>query len=151
MPDPRRADRAAATPATLASAAPAPPAAGGPEAQYRAFLRAGRFMVQRSRSTGRHVFYPRLAAPGTGETDLEWVEASGLGTVHATTVNRTREGAYNICLVELDEGPRLMSRVEGIAPEAVRIGMRVRARIAQGGGGGSAGAAEPILLFDPVA
>jgi uncharacterized OB-fold protein len=149
MPDPRRADRAAAPTAT----APAPPAAGGPEAQYRAFLRAGRFMIQRSRSTGRHVFYPRLAAPGTGETDLEWVEASGLGTVHATTVNRTREGAYNICLVELDEGPRLMSRVEGIAPEAVRIGMRVRARIAQGGGGsgGSAGAAEPILLFDPVA
>ena len=117
--------------------------AGGPEAQWRAFLSAGRFMIQRSRSTGRHVFFPRIAAPGTGETDLEWVEASGLGTVHATTVNRAREGAYNICLVELAEGPRLMSRVEGIAPEEVRIGMRVRARIGEEEGA-------PILLFDPL-
>lgn len=123
------------------SAPPLP--GGGPEAQYRAFLHQGRFMIQRSRSTGRHVFYPRVAAPGTGEADLEWIAAKGTGTVHATTVNRSKEGALNICIVELDEGPRLMSRVEGIAPEAVRIGLRVRARI-----GEEAGA--PILLFDPA-
>ena len=48
----------------------------GPEADYLAHLRAGRFMIQRSRSTGGRVFYPRVAAPGTGERDLEWVEAS---------------------------------------------------------------------------
>jgi len=119
------------------------PAGGGPEAQFRAFLRQGRFMIQRSRSTGRHVFYPRVAAPGTGETDLEWVQAKGTGTVHATTVNRSRDGALHVCLVELDEGPRLMSRVEGVPPESVRIGMRVRARIIE-----EAGA--PLLVFDPL-
>lgn len=64
----------------------APPGAG-PEAEFRTFLQAGRFMIQRSRSTGEHVFYPRVAAPG-GEQYLEWVEASGRGTVHAITVNR---------------------------------------------------------------
>ncbi|MDW8445181.1 MAG: zinc ribbon domain-containing protein [Acetobacteraceae bacterium] len=62
----------------------------GPEAQFRAFLAEGRLMLQRSRSTGRYVFFPRVAAPGTGERDLEWVEASGLGTVYATTVTRQR-------------------------------------------------------------
>ncbi len=138
--------------AARASATAAPSAgAAGPEAGFRAFLRAGRFMIQRSRSTGRHVFPPCLAAPGTGETDLEWVEASGLGTVYASTVDRRDPAGTagagpprNICLVALDEGPRLMGRVEGIAPAMVAIGMRVRARIAAQEG-------EPILLFDPAA
>jgi hypothetical protein len=105
-----------------------PPA--GPESQWRAFLAQGRFMLQRSRSTGRHLFYPRVMAPGTGETDLEWVAASGDGVVYATTANRSREGAANIAIVELAEGPRMMSRVEGKPAEQVRVGDRVKARIA---------------------
>jgi uncharacterized OB-fold protein len=111
----------------------------GPQAQYLTHLQAGRFMIQRSRSTGRYTFYPRIAIPGTGETDLEWVEASGAGTVYAITVNRSRDGAYNIALIDLDEGPRMMSRVEGI--ETVPIGTRVRARVAQSGD-------EPAIVFD---
>lgn len=104
--------------------------AGGPEAQWRAFLAQGRFMIQRSRSSGRFVFYPRVMAPGTGETDLEWVPASGEGVVYATTANRSKEGAANIAIIELAEGPRMMSRVEGVPADAVRVGDRVRARIA---------------------
>ena len=111
----------------------------GPEAQFRAYLAEGRFMIQRSRSTGRHVFYPRVAVPGSGETDLEWVPASGEGTVYSITVNRTREGSYNIALVDLAEGPRLMSRIEGA--ETAPIGTRVKARIASIEG-------EPALVFD---
>ncbi len=100
----------------------------GPEAQYRGFLAHGRFMIQRSRSTGAYVFYPRVALPGTGERDLEWVEASGDGVVHAITVNRAREGAYNVALVDLAEGPRMMTRI--IGAETLPIGARVRASIA---------------------
>jgi hypothetical protein len=114
----------------------------GPEAEYRAHLQSGRFMLQRSRSTGRHVFYPRLLIPGTGERDLEWVPASGRGTVYAITVNRTREGAYNLALIDLDEGPRMMSRVEGV--ETVPIGTRVRARIIEEDGA-------PLVVFAPEA
>jgi uncharacterized OB-fold protein len=113
----------------------------GPEAQFKAYLGEGRFMIQRSRSTGRHVFYPRIAVPGSGETDLEWVAASGEATVYAITLNRTREGAYNIALIDLAEGPRLMSRVEGV--ETAPIGARVKARIATIAG-------EPALVFDLV-
>ena len=107
----------------------APP---GPDAAYAAFLAQGRFMLQRSHTTGRYVFYPRVMEPRTGQTDLEWVEASGLGTVYATTVVRRHPdegGPYNIVLVDLDEGVRLMSRVEALAPDQVVIGMRVRARV----------------------
>jgi uncharacterized OB-fold protein len=119
-----------------------PLAAEGPQAQYLAHLKAGRFMIQRSRSTGRYTFYPRILIPGSGETDPEWVAASGFGTVYAITVNRAREGAYNIALVDLDEGPRLMSRVDGV--ESVPIGTRVKARIAEIDG-------EPAIVFDVAA
>ena len=102
-------------------------------------------MLQRSRATGRFFFYPRVAEPGTGSTDLDWVEASGNGTVYATTVIRQRPPtpSYNLALVDLAEGPRMMSRVDGIAPDAVRIGMRVKARIARDG-------ETFLVVFDPV-
>lgn len=111
----------------------------GPEARFKAFLAEGRFMLQRSRSTGQHVFYPRIAVPGSGETDLDWVAASGDGIVYAITTNRAREGSYNVALVDLAEGPRMMSRIEGV--ETVAIGTRVRARIAPIDG-------EPAIVFD---
>ena len=111
----------------------------GPEAQFKAYLAEGRFMIQRSRSTSRHTFYPRVVIPGTGETDLEWVEASGRGTVYAITVNRGRDSNYNIALVELSEGPRMMSRIEGV--DTVAIGTAVKARITMLKG-------EPAVVFD---
>ena len=112
----------------------------GPEAEYRAFLEQGRFMIQRSRSTGRHVFYPRIAVPGTGEQDLEWVPASGNGTVYAITVNRGRDATYNLALVDLDEGPRMMTRIDGV--ETVPIGTKVTACIIQENGA-------PLVVFTP--
>ena len=104
----------------------------GPEAQFKAYLAEGRFMIQRSASTGAHVFYPRPFIPGSGETDLEWVEAKGKGTVYSTTVNRRspeKGGTFNVALIDLAEGPRMLSRVVGMAPEDVTIGLKVRAKI----------------------
>jgi uncharacterized OB-fold protein len=116
-----------------------------PEKEYFAFLAEGRFMIQRSRSSGEHVFYPRVAEPRTGARDLEWVPASGDGTVHATTVVRRKppEPAFNVALVQLAEGPRMMSRVEGVEAQDVRIGMAVKARIDTVDG-------KPLIVFDAV-
>lgn len=115
-----------------------------PEQEYFAHLAAGRFMLQRSASTGGYVFYPRVAEPGTGATDLEWVEASGHGVVYACTVVRQKPPAanYNVVLVDLAEGPRVLSRVDGLRPDDVKIGLRVRARIVQEVDG-------PVLVFVP--
>lgn len=101
-------------------------------------------MIQRSRSTGRHVFYPRVAEPVTGKRDLEWVEASGGGSVYSVTIVRKRppETDYNVALVDLDEGPRLMSRIDDVAPEGVKIGMRVTAKIIKG-------ETAPMVVFTP--
>lgn len=107
------------------------PAEIHPEQDFHGFLAEGRFMIQRSASSGCHVFYPRLVEPLTGADDLEWVEASGKGTVYSVTVVRPRPPAipYNVVLVDLDEGPRIMSRVDRVAAEEVWIGMSVEARI----------------------
>jgi hypothetical protein len=102
-----------------------------PIKEWQAHLAAGRLMLQRSRSTGQFVFYPRIAAPGSGARDLEWVEASGQGIVHATTIVRRKppEPSYNVALIDLAEGVRLMGEVVDTPPDAVAIGMAVRVRI----------------------
>lgn len=116
-----------------------------PEQEYQSHLAEGRFMLLRGRTSGRCMFPPRVAEPLSGATDLEWVPASGTGTVYSTSVMRERppKANYNIALVDLDEGPRMMSRVEGLAPEAVTIGMRVRAAIIQEDG-------RPLVVFHPL-
>ncbi|MCZ4315195.1 OB-fold domain-containing protein [Comamonadaceae bacterium G21597-S1] len=122
-----------------------PPSAIHPEQQYQAYLAQGSFMLLRAKASGRFIFYPRVAEPLTGDTDLEWVPASGLGRVYSVTVVRKRppEQDYNVALIDLQEGPRMMSRVEGIAPADVRIGMAVRARIVQQDD-------QPLLVFEPA-
>ena len=116
----------------------------GPEQQFKNYLFEGKFMIQRCKSLDRFFFHPRVAFPGTGERDLEWVEASGIGTVHSTTCNRRlpeKGGDFNLSLITLDEGPRMMARVEGTEPDKVEIGQKVKARISSLNG-------EPAIFFD---
>ncbi len=127
------------------AAAPGPHAA--PAAHYRDMLRQGRFMLQRCTETGRPVFYPRVLSPHSGRPTLEWVEACGRGSVYsATTVRRKPEhgGDYNVALIDLEEGVRMMSRVVGLAPRDVTIGMAVRAEIVADGEDG-------MVVFRPLA
>ena len=115
-----------------------------PDLEFQNFLKQGHFMLQRSQASGRHFFYPRVLEPGTGATELEWVKASGLGTVYAVTVVRPKPPAepYNVALIDLDEGPRLMSCVTGLPADQVRIGQRVSAHI-------SANPDQFFVLFEP--
>ena len=111
-----------------------------PENHWRDALAQGRLLLQRAIGSGERFFPPRLIEPGTGEVDLEWIEASGFGTVYSVTMINQKPPAepYNVVLVDLDEGPRMMSRVTG--PGEIPIGLRVRARIDRGD--------KPILLFE---
>jgi uncharacterized OB-fold protein len=107
-----------------------PNTAESPLATYIGYLKRGELGYQFSPSAGHAVFYPRVIAPKTGMADLEWRVSEGLGTVHATTVVHPQQGAaYNVCLVDVDEGFRMLSRVEDIEPTAVKIGLRVRFRV----------------------
>jgi len=122
------------------------PAAAGPSAQWSQALAAGRFLIQRCEDCERHVFYPRRLCPHCHGARLAWVEADGRGTVHATTTvarPASRGGDYNVVLVELVEGVRMMSRVDGVAPADVRIGLAVRSNIVAGEQG-------PMVVFVPA-
>jgi len=106
----------------------------GPEKYFRERLAEGKFEIQHCAACDRYVFYPRVLCPHCGAARLEWRAASGRGTVYSTTVVRQRAehgGDYNVALVDLAEGPRMMSRVVGCAPQEVTIGLRVKARIDQ--------------------
>jgi uncharacterized protein len=113
---------------------------------YIDHLERGELAYQFSPAAGKAVFYPRVLCPFTGSDALEWRVSNGLGTVYATTVVHPAEGApFNVALIDCDEGFRLMSRVEEIAPEDVRIGQRVRFRVHRPGGG-----EPPMPVFVPV-
>ena len=95
----------------------------------------GELRVQRCRSCGLHHHYPRMACPHCGSADLEWVTASGLGTVHSFTVIRQQgippfneQVPFVVALVDLDEaGARFIAQMPTVAPETAAIGARVRA------------------------
>lgn len=104
----------------------------GVSQRHQAALDQGRFLIQHCNACGRHVYYPRESCPGCGSTETELVAPDGLGTVYAvTTVRRKADagGDINVSLIDLDQGVRLMSRVDGLALDAIRIGQRVKARV----------------------
>jgi uncharacterized OB-fold protein len=122
-----------------------PAAEKSPNKVYIDHLERGELAYQFSPEAGKAVFYPRVLCLFTGSSKLEWRVSKGLGTVYATTVVHPGEGApYNVALIDCDEGFRMMSRVEGIAPDKVRIGQRVRLRVQA-----RAGDEDPMPLFVP--
>ena len=121
--------------------------ATSPYATYLSHLEKGELAYQFSPAADRAVFFPRVLCPYTGSDKLEWRVSKGGGTVYATTIVHPAEGApYNVALIDVEEGFRLMSRVEDVPPDAVKIGMRVKFRVHKAGG-----EADPIPVFTPEA
>jgi len=114
-----------------------------PAAAYREHLDRGELAFQECGSCGKAVFYPRVLCTECGSTELTWRSSAGLGTVYATTALHPRDkDPYNVALVDLDEGFRMMSRVEGVPAPDVRIGLRVRAAVVTQDD-------EPVVIFRP--
>jgi uncharacterized OB-fold protein len=107
--------------------------AEAPAVIFRHHLQNGKLGYQRCADCSAAVFYPRVLCPVCGSRALQWCESAGRGTVYATTAVHSRDrAARNVVLVDLDEGFRMMSRVEGIPAEEVEIGARVRFEVHQG-------------------
>jgi uncharacterized OB-fold protein len=95
-------------------------------------LQEGKLRIQYSPSSDAWVFYPRVLAPGTLADDLEWREISGAGEVYTFTIGRAPTSpAWSarlpqiIAVVEVDEGARIPTELVDVAPEDVKIGLRV--------------------------
>jgi len=85
-------------------------------------LKAGRLTFQRCRC-GHAWLPPRAECPECLAAEWEWVQASGKGRViswviyhHAYHEAFKERLPYNVALVELDEGPRLITNI--VNPEA---------------------------------
>ena len=111
----------------------------GPDAQYAQALSEGRLMLQHCEECAAVRFPPALVCRACGSPRLSWRASPGRGNVYSTTTVRDRAGDYNVALVELEGGARMMSRVEGVAAQGVRIGQQVVARIVA--------ADEPYVVF----
>jgi uncharacterized protein len=101
-------------------------------AHYWHAAREHRLEIQRCKACGQFWFPPSQSCPHCLAADFAWVPVSGLGKVFSfVTYHRVyhpafaKEVPYVVALVELAEGPRLLSNIVGVAPDAVRCDMPV--------------------------
>ena len=101
-----------------------------PAAVYEAGLALGELRYQQCDGCDRAVFYPRVLCPHCGSGALTWRTSSGNGVVYAGTVVRSRNGSNSVALIDLEEGFRMMCRMQSESDTAV--GTAVTAVIAVG-------------------
>ena len=108
---------------------PTPNAVSAP---YWQGCREGKLLLQYCARCDTHQFYPRACCARCAGSVLAWREASGMGHIKSFTVIRRAvsaayesEAPYVVALIELAEGPTMMSNIVTIAPDDVRIGARV--------------------------
>jgi uncharacterized OB-fold protein len=103
-------------------------------APYWAAAREGRLVVQECQDCRalRHPPLPRC--PGCHGSRLGWRQVTGEGTVYTYTVVRhpthfafADKIPYVLAIVELAEGPRLVTALVGTGPAEVRAGLPVHA------------------------
>ena len=71
----------------------------------------------------------RPRCPDCWSTDTEWAKASGRGTLYSFGIMHQKfpgfadDVPYNYAVVELEEGPRIVSNIEGVANDALSVDM----------------------------
>ncbi len=94
--------------------------------------RQGQLLLQYCTECHRHQFYPRLYCMQCGSNALRWFEASGHGVIYSYTIIRQNKSPefvndtpYNVAIVQLQEGPRMMSNIVDIDPGELRVDLPV--------------------------
>ncbi len=102
---------------------------------------AGELRIQCCLDCGRPFFYPRTLCPNCGSEQVEWFTASGRATLYSYVINHRPargfedETPYAIAVVQLAEGPRMMTSITGVpaTPEALVLDMPLRVAFEQRG------------------
>ena len=88
--------------------------------------------LQRCGACGALRHHPRPMCPCCTSFDYAWVRASGRGTLYTFTMVHgptlpvfQAQAPYNVAVIQLDEGPFMVSNIVGCGAEQLRIGMRV--------------------------
>ncbi len=104
-----------------------------PDFETQAFwdgCKEGKFLIRHCNACGRDHFYPRPFCPTCWSADVVWKEASGRATLYTYSIVHVNDlppfadrVPYVAAVVELDEGPRVMTNVEGVAFDDLRVDM----------------------------
>lgn len=102
-------------------------------APYWAALKDNRLILKNCLSCGLSHFYPRSICPHCHSDNLDWIESPGVGEIYSFTIARrpagphfTEKVPYCIAIVQLNEGPRLMTHLITKYPDDIRIGLNVK-------------------------
>jgi len=94
----------------------------------------GVLLVPTCGACGTAFWHPRPRCPHCGSDRVDWIKASGRGTIHTFTVVRQSGDPYfrtklpyAVAMIELDEGIRMMSNIVQTPIDSLAIGMRVEA------------------------
>jgi uncharacterized OB-fold protein len=109
------------------------PLADAIDAHYQGLAR-DELLITRCTECGRAQFPPRAVCYGCDASGtLQWVPAAGTGEVWSfVTFHKAyfppevRAVPYNVAIVQLDEGPRLVTNLVDVPDDEVAIGLRVR-------------------------
>lgn len=105
----------------------------------------GVLMIRRCMSCGEAHWYPRPFCPHCSSGDVEWLPASGRGTIYSFTVTRKAGPVpYVLAYVTLDEGVTMLTNVVDAEIEALHIGQRVHVAFREAEGGGA------VPMFKPA-
>lgn len=92
-----------------------------------------RFIIQKCSDCNEFVFYPRIACPHCFSDNMDWVEASGKGTVYSYTIVENNSPSafindipYVVAVIKLEEGVQMLSNIVGCDPEEVKCDMPVQ-------------------------
>ncbi|MGD9527608.1 Zn-ribbon domain-containing OB-fold protein [Pseudonocardia sp.] len=112
-------------------------------------LAAGELRVRRCTSCGTAQFPPRAVCPACATPGAaEWITTGGRGRVWSFGVfhkaylpDPAPQPPYNVAVVQLDEGPKVITNIVAVPLQEIRVGMAVEAVFATH---------EPAVRFRPV-
>lgn len=119
-------------------------------ARFWAATLEGTLQLQRCSGCDTVVYYPRFVCPSCHGTELTHIEASGLGTIYSFTVTSKGileyrdAGAYVLAMVELAEGPKMVTNIVECDPGELRIGQQVEVVFHNTGGDGALPRFRPV-------
>lgn len=98
----------------------------------------GRLLVKRCNACCGVHHYPRPFCPSCWSEDVDWLEVTGRGILYTYSVVFRNDlppfsewGPYVPAVVELEEGPRLMTNIVEADPESLSVGMPVEVAFRQ--------------------
>ncbi len=94
---------------------------------------AGELRIQRCLDCAKPYFYPRPVCPACGSANVEWFSASGEATLYSYVISHRPapgfgEAPYAVAVVQLAEGPRMMTNLTGVpnTPQDLVLDMPLR-------------------------